>query len=88
LWATILKQIARQEGFDGPYVETILETIDACLKPLDDRMIIGLWRQTEVGMVDDSDDESCPLPDCCRMDLEMELLQEITHLAWEEARDQ
>jgi hypothetical protein len=86
LWSTILKQIAKQDSFDGQYAGTILEAIRSFLKPLDDRTIISLWRQTETGMCDDTDDE-CLFPDCCRMDLEMELLQEITSLAWEGAKE-
>jgi hypothetical protein len=54
LWATILKQIAKQDAFDGQYTNTILEVIRAFLKPLDDKMLISLWRQTETGMADDT----------------------------------
>ena len=85
LWATILKQIAKQDAFDGPYADTILEVIRALLTPLDDKTIISLWRQTEMGMCDDTDDERL-CPDCCRLDLEMELLEGITALAWEEVK--
>jgi hypothetical protein len=86
LWSTILKQIAKQDSFDGQYADTILEAIRSFLRPLDDKTIISLWRQTETGMGDDTDDE-CLFPNCCRMDLEMELLQEVTALAWDEAKD-
>jgi hypothetical protein len=84
LWATILKQIAMRDSFDGHYADIILECIRALVKPLDDLTIISLWRETETGMGDDTDDD-CLFPDCCRMDLEMELLQQITDLAWWEA---
>ncbi len=84
LWATILKQIAKQDSFDGQYVDTILEAIRAFLKPLDDKTIISLWRETETGMCDDTEDE-CLFPFSCRMDLEMEILQQTTELAWWEA---
>jgi len=86
LWSTILKQIAKKDSFEGKYADTILETIRSFLKPLNDQTIISLWRQTETGMGDDTDDE-CLFPDCCRTDLEMELLKEITDLAWAEAKD-
>jgi hypothetical protein len=81
LWATILKQITKQDSFDGRYADTILEAIRAVLKPLDDRTIISLWRETETGMCDDTEDE-CLFPDCCRMDLEMEILHQTTEMAW------
>ncbi len=86
LWATILKQIAEQDSFEGQHANTILEVIRSFLKPLDDKTTISLWRQTETGMGEDVDDE-CLLPDFCRRDLEMELLQEITDLAWAEAKE-
>jgi hypothetical protein len=86
LWSTILKQIAKRDSFDGEYADTILAVVRSYLEPLDVQTIISLWRQTETGMCDDTDDE-CLFPDCCRMDLGMELLQEITNLAWEEAKD-
>jgi hypothetical protein len=84
LWATIVKQIAKQDSFDGHYADTILEAIRALLKPFDDETIISLWRETEVGMCDDADDD-CLFPFSCRMDLEMEILQQTTDLAWWEA---
>jgi hypothetical protein len=86
LWSTILKQIAKKDSFEGQYADTILETIRSFLKPLNDQTIISLWRQTETGMGDEMDDERL-FPDSCRMDLEMDLLKEITNLAWEEAKD-
>lgn len=84
LWATILKQIAKQDSFDGHYADTILNAIRAFLKPLDDKTILSLWRETETRMCDNTEDE-CLFPDCCRMDLEMEILQQTTELAWWEA---
>jgi hypothetical protein len=43
-----------------------------------------MWRETEAGMMDESEDD-CLIPDCLRMDLEIELLQQVTELAWWEA---
>jgi len=86
LWSTVLKQIAKQDAFDGQYADTILEVIRSLLGQLDDATIISLWRQTETGTGDETEDE-CLYPDSVRMDLEMELLREITDLAWEEAKD-
>lgn len=80
-----MKQVAKQNAFDGQYADTILEAIRSFLKPLDDQTIMSLWRQTETGMGDDTEDERL-FPDCARLDLEMELLREITSLVWEEAK--
>ena len=86
LWATILKQIAKQDAFDGAYADTILEIIRSLLRPLDAATIISLWRETEVGMCDETEDIRL-FPDDLRMDVEMELLQQVTDLAWQEAKD-
>src|ERR1700730_14126317 len=83
LWATILKQIAKQDAFDGHYADTILEVIRSFRIQLDDGTIISLWRQTETGMGEETEEE-CLYPDSVRMDLEMELLQDISDLAWKE----
>jgi hypothetical protein len=86
LWATILKQIAKQDSFEGHYADVILEVIDSFLKPLDGRSLISLWKQTETGMADEFEEE-CLAPDSVRRDLRMEFLSEMTNLAWEEAHD-
>jgi hypothetical protein len=85
LWSTILKQIRKQDSFDGHYADTILEIIRSFLSRLDDQTVIGLWRTTEAGFVDDTEDD-CLFPDCIRIDLDMELLKAVTDLAWNEAR--
>jgi hypothetical protein len=86
LWSTILKQIAKKDAIDGHFAETILAIIRSFLKELDDKTAISLWRNTEAGWADDAQDDHL-LPFSVRMDLEMELLQEITNLAWEEAKE-
>jgi hypothetical protein len=86
LWTTILKQIAKQDAFDGQYADTMLEVIRSFLSQTDDKAIISLWRRTGTGMGDETE-EACLDPPSVRMDLEMELLQGITDLAWEEAKD-
>ena len=86
LWSTILKQIRKQDSFDGHYADTILEIIRSFLSRLDDQTAIGLWRTTEAGFADDTEDD-CLFPDCIRIDLEMELLKAVTDLAWNEAKE-
>ena len=86
LWSTILKQIRKQDGFDGHYADAILEIIRRFLSQLDDETSIALWRTTEAGFADDTEDD-CLFPDSIRLDLEMELLKEVTDLAWNEARE-
>ena len=86
LWATILEQIRKQDSFDGHHADTILECIRSFLSRLDDRTAIDLWRTTEAGFADDAEDD-CLVPDCVRIDLAMELLEAVTDLAWDEARE-
>lgn len=86
LWSTILKQMAKKDSFEGQYADTILEVIRSFLKELDDKTAISLWRNTESGWADDTEDDHL-FPFQVRMDLEMELLQEITRLAWDEAKE-
>jgi hypothetical protein len=86
LWSTILKQIGKQDSFDGHYADTILEIIRSFLSRLDDEATIGLWRTTEAGFADDTQDD-CLFPDYIRIDLEMELLKAVTDIAWNEAKE-
>jgi hypothetical protein len=84
LWSTILKQIGERDSFDGKHADTILDIIRSFLSRLDNQTVIALWRTTEAGFADETEDE-CLFPDSIRMDLEMELLKEVTDLAWNEA---
>jgi hypothetical protein len=86
LWSTILKQIAEQDSFDGRHADTILDLIRLYLGQLGDQTAIALWRTTEVGFADDTEDD-CLFPDSVRMEMEMELLKGVTDLAWDEAKE-
>jgi hypothetical protein len=84
LWRAILKQIAKQDCFDGVYIDTIQEMIRALLRTLDDATIVSLWRETEVGVSNDNEADRY-FTDDLRSDVEMEILQQITDVAWYEA---
>ena len=86
LWSTILKQIKKQNPFDGNHADTILEIIRSFLSKLDDQTAIGFWRTTEAGFADETDDDYL-FPDSVRIDLEMELLKAVTDLAWNETKE-
>ncbi|MGO9469703.1 MAG: hypothetical protein ACLQVF_36835 [Isosphaeraceae bacterium] len=86
LWSTVLKQITKRDGFNRQYVDTILEIIRSFLSGLDDQTAIGLWRTTDPGFAEESEDNWL-FPDCIRIDLEMELLKAVTDLAWTEAKE-
>ena len=51
LWATIRKQIAKQDSFDGQHADIILEVIRSFLKPLEDKTIISLQGSTAEQLV-------------------------------------
>ena len=76
---------AKRDAFDGHSADTILEVIRSFLSQADENSMFSLWRQTQTEMGDVDDDE-CLFRELVRMDLEMELLRQITNLAWEEAK--
>lgn len=86
LWPTILKQIETRDSFDGNHADTILDIIRSFLSRLDDQTVIALWRTTEAGFADETEND-CLFPDSIRLELEMELLKEVTDLAWNEANE-
>jgi hypothetical protein len=85
LWATILAQVAKRDCCDGALADLLLEIIRDYLKKPSDEDIIAMWLETESGLADDPE---TLFVDCTRNFLEMELLAEVTNIAWEEARPQ
>jgi hypothetical protein len=83
LWATIMAQVASSDMCDGSLADLLLDIIRDYLKRPSDVEIISMWLQTETGGGDDPEEL---LADSVRIDLEMELLAEVTRLAWDEAR--
>ena len=86
VWSVILKQVRKNDSFDGKYADTISLIIRSFLSDLDDENTVALWRTTEPGLGDDSEDD-CLFPNSIRIDLEMELLKAVTDLAWSEAKE-
>lgn len=84
LWPTILRQIKKQDCFDGLLVTPIEEAVRALLRPLDDATLISLWRETEIGMCKE-DEADRYFTDDLRYDVEMEILQQLMDMAWYEA---
>ena len=85
LWAAILKQIRKEKCFDNRYADAIEAIIRSLVAGLNAGTVIAMWRETEIGMADQADDEEL-VSDCVRMDLEVELLDAVTKLAYEEAK--
>ena len=86
LWAAIVKQLARSDGFDGEYADIVTEIVRAFLNRLDNATIIELWKQTDTGMRNASEDETLQA-DCLLMELETDLFQEVIDVACREAQE-
>ncbi len=82
LWDTVIAQMAEQNSFDGEFADTFSDLIREFLAGLSDETVIDLWCQTESGMGDDPEEQ---IAECVRIELEDELLHEVTKTAWEEA---
>jgi hypothetical protein len=85
LWATILAQVAKSDMCDGALADLLLDIIRGYLKKAADDDICSMWMQTESG---GGDDPAEVVADWVRYALEMELLAEVTRIAWDEARPQ
>lgn len=85
LWTTILGQIRKQNSIDGALADAVQEVIEAFLKALDEDAMNSMWEETETGMQSEyRAEETGPLE--IQEDLRMELLDEVTGLAWMEAK--
>ena len=85
LWTTILAQIRKRNSLDGTLADAIQESIDGFLEALDEQAMNSIWEETDTGMQNDyRAEETGPLE--IQEDLRMELLDEVTGLAWEEAK--
>ena len=84
-WTTILAQIRKQNSLDGAQADAIQESIDSFLEGLNQEAMNLIWEETDTGMQCEYGAAECH-PAEVRQDLRMELLDEITKLAWEEAR--
>jgi hypothetical protein len=83
LWATILAQVGKSDACDGLLSDLLLDIIRDYLKRPSDEEIVSMWLATETGSGDDPDEL---LADSVRLGLEMELLAEVTRVAWKETR--
>ena len=80
---TVLAQVAKSDACDGSLADLLLGIIRDYLKRPSDQEINSMWLETETGGGDDPEEL---LADSVRIDLEMELLAEVTRVAWDEAR--
>ena len=79
----MLRQLGERDSFEGEFADTFLDLIRKFLAGLSDEAVIDLWCQTETGMGDDPEEQ---VAEFVRFELEEELLDEVTKVAWDEAR--
>lgn len=85
IWEKILSQIRERDSFNASYCDVIQDVISDYLKKLDDDSKRYIWKETETGCKDNDSDVQDIYIDSISMDLEQELLDEITRYAWDEA---
>jgi len=83
LWATIVSQFAESPSCDGALVDLLEKIIQDYVEKLADEDVIAIWLETEAG---GGDDPETLYADSVRMDLEVELLEEVTRVACDEAK--
>jgi hypothetical protein len=84
IWSKIVSQVSERNSFDASYCEFIEKAISDYLNKLNDDAKRQFWTETETGLSSDIDAQDF-LIDSIEMDLEMELLDEITRHACDEA---
>ena len=87
VWTAIIAQIAERDSFDGSYCNIIQSLIKSSVAKLDDDDKISIWKETETGLNSDIEAQYFPI-DQISLDLEEELLDAITHYAWNEAEEE
>lgn len=85
VWTAITLQISSRDSCDWAYVSIIEKLIHKYVSKLKENTLRTLWKETEAGMQHPDDGEGFPA-DSLRHDFEMELLDLITHRAWEEGQ--
>lgn len=84
VWSKIVAQISERDSLDASYCEIVEKGISDYLNKLDDDAKRQLWTETESGLGSDAEAQDF-LIDSIEMELEMELLDEVTQYAWHEA---
>ena len=83
MWDIIVHQIKNTDSFDGRYYDLIQGIVNEHISQMKDGEVILIWKETETGMNRDYEPEDVSI-DSLKMDLEEELMDEITKIAWSE----
>ena len=81
LWEMTLHQIKNKNSIDGRCYGSIQNIVNESIKKLSDEEIIGIWKETELSLNRDFEPEDVPI-DSLRFDLEEEIMDGITAIAW------
>ena len=83
-WNKVISQISERDYLDSSYCDIIEKFISVYLDKLDDDSKRHLWTETETGGWNSHLAVQDIHIDSIEMDLEVELLDEITRYAWDE----
>lgn len=83
LWEMTVHQIKIKNSIDGLYYNLIQDIVNEYIKKLKDEEVINIWKETESGMNRNFEPEDLPT-DSLKLDLEEEIMDEITTIAWSE----
>jgi hypothetical protein len=85
-WELMVAIIAENDGLPNCEVERIEEAIDEAYRGWSDAQRRAIWYETESGTPDD--DSLCDTSlNGIRNDLQVEMLDEVTKVAWQEASE-
>ncbi len=84
VWNKVISQISERDYLDSSYCDIIEKFISVYLDKLDDDSKRHLWTETETGGWNSHLAVQDIHIDSIEMDLEVELLDEITRYAWDE----
>ena len=83
LWDMTVHQIKNKDSVDGRYYDSIQGIVNEHISQMKDDEVIIVWKETETGINRDYEPEDVPI-DSLKFDLEEELMDEITKIAWSE----
>jgi len=86
LWETTLHQIKNKNSIDGRCYSLIQNIVNEFIEKLRDEEIIQIWKETELSLNRDFEPEDVPI-DSLKFDLEEEIMDEITTIAWRDTEN-
>ncbi|MFH1699550.1 MAG: hypothetical protein ABIE07_03090 [Candidatus Zixiibacteriota bacterium] len=82
IWDMVVYQIKKKDSIEGVYYDLTQNVVNDNISKLKNEEII-IWKETESGINRDYEPEDVPI-DSLKLDLEEEIMDEITNIAWHE----